>query len=164
MKEGWMTTESRNLEMTNLLSVVERQEYRAAGDGAPVATTSAESVLPVESLRFGTDTATTVTTTVQLTSKFGQRLRERRRAAEAAEDDEEAPKQGFLARWGQSSLQRSIEAIGLKRAHRSQTNATEGMKVVVERLREGGLVAVLEGMRRDREQAMGPISSALQRS
>jgi len=165
VKEGWMMTESRNLEMTNLLSVVERQEYRAAGDGVPAPESSAASMLPVEMLRFGTDSSTTVTTTVQLTSRFGQRLRERRRAAEASsDDDEEAPKQGFLARWGQQSLQRSIEAIGLKRAHRSQPNATEGMKIVLERLREGGLVGVLEGMRKDREQAMGPVSSALQSS
>jgi hypothetical protein len=164
VKEGWMMTESRNLEMTNLLSVVERQEYRATGDGQPAVATSAASILPVEALRFGTDTSTAVTTTVQLTSRFGQRLRERRRAAEASEDEEEAPKQGFLARWGQSSLQRSIEAIGLKRAHRSQPNATEGMKIVLERLREGGLVGVLEGMRRDREQAMGSVTAALTRS
>ena len=44
--------------------------------------------------------------------------------------------------------------MGLKRAHRSQPNAKEGMLVVLERLRTGGLVAVLEGRRRDYEGAM----------
>ncbi|KIW02327.1 uncharacterized protein PV09_06472 [Verruconis gallopava] len=159
VREGWMKTESRNLELTNLLTVVERQEYRATGNGEPAATASSSgSSLPLEALRFGTDDSTEVTTTVQLTSKFGQRLRERRKAVSEALDDDEQ-KVGLLARWSQSSLQRSIEAIGLKRAHRSQPNATEGMKVVLERLREGGLVGVLEGMRQDREKAMA-MSSA----
>jgi hypothetical protein len=159
-----MMTESRNLEMTNLLSAVERQEYRAVGDGEAVVPTPSSSPLPVELLRFGTDSATTVTTTVQLTSRIGQRIRERRRAAELSEEDDDTPKVGFLARWGNAGLQRSIEAIAFKRAHRSQDNAFQGTKVVLERMREGGLVAVLEGMRRDREQAMGGISGALQRS
>ena len=44
--------------------------------------------------------------------------------------------------------------MGLKRAHRSQPNAKEGMEVVLDRLRQGGLVGVLEGMRRDRELVM----------
>jgi hypothetical protein len=160
-----MTTESRNLELTNLLSVVERQEYRATGDGAPEKSLSSITSLPVEALKFGTDDSTVVTTTVQLTSRFGQRLRERRRAAaESSDDEDDAPqKVGFLARWGQGSIQRSIEAIGLKRAYRSQPNATEGMKIVLERMREGGLVGVLEGMRRDREQSIG-LAGALQRS
>lgn len=163
VNEGWMTTESRNLEMTNLLTVVERQDFTANRDGAQSSLSSSDTALPVDALRFGTDSSTAVATTVQLTSRFGQRIREKRRAlAESFEEDAESPnKISFLARWSQSSLQRSIEAIGLKRAHRSQPNATEGMKVVLERLREGGLASVLEGMRRDREQAMG---GALQQS
>ena len=32
----------------------------------------------------------------------------------------------------------------------------EGMNVVLERLRKGGIVGVLEGMRKDREAAFGP--------
>lgn len=58
---------------------------------------------------------------------------------------------GFLRSWGTAALQRQIEKIGLTRAQRSQPNAKEGMKVVLERMREGGLVGVLEGMRQDRE-------------
>jgi len=60
---------------------------------------------------------------------------------------------GFLRTWSANSIQRSIEHLGLKRARRSQPNAKEGMKVVLERLRGGGLTAVFEGMRRDREKA-----------
>lgn len=57
VREGWMMTESRNLEMTNLLSVVERQEYRATGNEEPAVATASASILPVEALRFGTDTS-----------------------------------------------------------------------------------------------------------
>lgn len=72
---------------------------------------------------------------------------------------EPAPRTGnFLYNWSQERLQRSIEAIGLSRAHKSQPNAMEGMKVVLERLRDGGLVGVLEGMRRDREAGSGLLS------
>jgi 4-amino-4-deoxychorismate lyase len=60
---------------------------------------------------------------------------------------------GFLRSWSTSSIQKSIEHLGLNRARRSQPNAKEGMKVVLERLRGGGLTAVFEGMRRDRERA-----------
>jgi hypothetical protein len=157
VKEGWMMTESRNLNMTNLLSVIERQEFRATNNGAAASALSSTSILPVESLKFGTDSSTEVTTTVQLTSHFGQRLRQHRRAQDlvAEEEDDAQHKPGFFARWSQSSLQRSIEAIGLTRTTRSQPNAKEGMKIVLERLREGGLVGVLDGMRRDREQLMG---------
>jgi len=41
------------------------------------------------------------------------------------------------------------------RAARSQPNAREGMEVVLGRLRHGGLVAALEGMRRDRDLLTG---------
>lgn len=60
---------------------------------------------------------------------------------------------GFFREWSANSIQKSIEHLGLKRARRSQPNAKEGMKVVLERLRGGGLTAVFEGMRRDRELA-----------
>jgi 4-amino-4-deoxychorismate lyase len=184
VKEGWMKTESRNMEFKNLLEVLERQTFyrRDASntdaqsvDGAAAAT-NAESVTAMSSLSapspsrlsYFTSTKdseaaaspvledrTDVTTTVTLHSRFGQRLRRARAAGDTASSgasEEEAPqKMGFFRSWSQASLQRSIEAIGLSRTSKSQPNATEGMKVVLERLRQGGLVAVLEGMRRDRE-------------
>jgi 4-amino-4-deoxychorismate lyase len=45
----------------------------------------------------------------------------------------------------------AIETISLQRTEKSQPKAQQGMKVVLERLRHGGLVEVLEGMRADRE-------------
>jgi len=148
--EGWMRTESRNLELTGVLSVVERQEFRATGSsealssGAP---TPGKTI--IDGLAFGQDENTDVTTTVTLHSRLGQRFKRQRQAGAETEE-----KVGFFRSWSQASLQRSIEAIGLNRTSKSQPNAKEGMKVVLERLRQGGLVGVLEGMRRDREQAL----------
>jgi len=125
VKQGWMRTESRNLELKNVLDVIERQTYLRPDTPAD---------------------QTSVTTTITLHSRLGQRLLGRG----------EQQKTNFLLSWSQSSLQRSIEAIGLNRATKSQPNAMEGMKVVLERLREGGLVRVLEGMRRDGVGATTP--------
>ena len=180
---GVMLTESRNLEFTGVLAVVERQVYqrpgaalaefwrrRRAGDGR------LESVF--RSLVPGMGSAwalegsraeeekqrTDVATRVELQSRLGQ-VRERIAKARAssredadassrADDDTtaEAPaKVGFFRSWGTSSVQRSIETIGLRRTERSQPNSMEGMNVVLERLRKGGIKAVLEGMRTDKE-------------
>jgi 4-amino-4-deoxychorismate lyase len=136
VREGWMRTESRNLDFTGVLSVVERHEYHAPG----IEQQGFDAHAPGES--------TNVKTTVTLHSRLGQHFK--RRAQEGGEE-----KGGFLWEWSQASVRSGIEAIGLKRTSKSQPNAKEGMKVVLERLRQGGLVAVLEGMRRDRESILG---------
>ena len=166
VREGWMDTESRNLEWTGVLSVVERQVFRR-----PIAVTNPIPTLNSSAVaKSGLQAApelekTDVTSSVTLHSRLGQGRWKRRRVGSSAADDdatklavaadEEAPKVSFFKSWSTTSLQRSIELIGLKRARRSQPNAKEGMKVVLERLRDGGLVAVLEGMRRDREIVHG---------
>ena len=158
VKEGWMKTESRNLEWTGILSVVEKQLYRrppldiARGDNQTfdlVERTKGE----------GTD----VTTTVTLLSRFGQAktLRKREEAgaispSPASDPDEEPlPRKSFFSSWSTSSLQRSIEVIGLRRTREATGKSNEGMKVVLERLRRGGLGRVLEGMQEDRQRAFG---------
>jgi 4-amino-4-deoxychorismate lyase len=138
VKEGWMKTESRNLEFTAVLDVIERTTF----------------VRPLD--EKGQEEHTDVNTVVTLVSRLGQRFkrqREQNAQSESSQSDGEEPTSnlGFLARWSQSGLQRSIESIGLNRTSKSQPNAKEGMKIVLERLRTGGVVAVLEGMRRDRE-------------
>ncbi|ORY03065.1 PRELI-like family-domain-containing protein [Clohesyomyces aquaticus] len=175
VREGWMDTESKNLEFTGVLSVVERQEFRRP-------TSEAERELQMWQgmegaarrhgfIKFeGTGSggiedsgeSTEVRSTVTLHSHLGEKWKKRKTShaddanpAETEEQHEKEEKMGFFKSWSTASIQRSIEAIGLKRARRSQPNAKEGMKVVLERLREGGLVAVLEGMRRDRETTMG---------
>ncbi|KAI5195897.1 hypothetical protein E4T39_08030 [Aureobasidium subglaciale] len=149
-KEGWMEAESRNLEWTGVLSVIEKQVFRRkALDSQPKLAASVDLYGQQSSQR------TDVTTTVTLQSRIGENIRRRKaqRQAEAEAVEEEAPpaKMGFFKSWAASPMQRSIEVIGLRRAEKSQPKAKEGMKVVLERLRQGGLVAVLEGMRQDRE-------------
>jgi 4-amino-4-deoxychorismate lyase len=149
-KEGWMEAESRNLEWTGVLSVIEKQVFRRQTlESQPKITAAIDLYGQQASQR------TDVTTTVTLQSRIGENIRRRKaqRQAEAEAVEEEAPpaKLGFFKSWAASPMQRSIEVIGLRRAEKSQPKAKEGMTVVLERLRKGGLVAVLEGMRQDRE-------------
>ncbi|KAF2399549.1 hypothetical protein EJ06DRAFT_538373 [Trichodelitschia bisporula] len=139
LRTGTMRTENRNLDWTGVLSVVERQTYTASG--APLASDP--------------ESHTAVSTTVTLSSRLGQRFKRRPTAAAPDADEDSASKLGFFKSWSQASIQRSIEAIGLKRASKSQPNAKEGMKHVLERLRSGGLGAVLEEMRRLQREGQG---------
>lgn len=149
VKEGWMETESRNMEWTGVLSVIERQKYQdkmlANLDGVP-----------------GTHCKTTVT----FVSKLGETIRKRRKANQAepaahepatqgTEVEEEQPKQGWFASWSTAGIQRTIELVGVKRTQTAVINSCEGMKVVLERLRNGGVKGVLEAMRHDRMETMG---------
>ena len=207
VRDGVMVCESRNLEFTGVLAVVERQVYRRPGvdlraffarfrpmDGfglmgpafhSPArtpTTSSSPSRAMLPGVETNTDQQTTtedeetdVTTKVELCSQLGQ-VRERFQKARAAaakaggqdsdmsalDDDPTAataaaiaappPKMGLFRSWGTASIQRSIEAIGLRRTERAVPKSKEGMNVVLARLRHGGLVAVLEGMRRDSER------------
>lgn len=154
VKEGWMKTESRNLEWTGILSVIERQTY-----GRPLAPnlTQLKNVNGLVEDTKGENTD--VTTTVTVLSRYGQArmLANQKKGETAARNpEEEAPmKKGFFSNWSTSSLQRSIEIVGLRRIRTSSIKSKDGMNVVLERLRLGGLVAVLDGMRRDQEAAFG---------
>jgi hypothetical protein len=164
IKEGWMDTESRNLEWTGVLSVIERQKFMRPSppDDVKVWQGMEGAAQRHGFINFGTKGASTkvedtgettdVTSSVTLHSHIGETWKKKREAAREGTVEEEQPqKVGFLRSWGTAALQRNIEKIGLTRAQRSQPNAREGMKVVLERMREGGLVGVLEGMRQDRE-------------
>lgn len=150
LKEGWMETESRNMEWTGILSVVERQTYQRQWlTGTPNSNLAAdESQRPTET----TDCKTVVTFVSHLGQGkiFGHKKHEHSTTAE-----EEPPKQGFFAALSSAGIQRTIELIGVKRTKSALVNGKEGMNVVLERLRNGGIVGVLEGMRRDRLESMG---------
>ena len=156
MREGWMTTETRNLEWTGILSVIEKQKYQRLPVTRPTTPPGdhAESKLAEET---ASSDATNVTTEVTLKSKFGQARafrRQRQRDSGSADSDEEATvKQGFFSSWSTASLQKSIEGVGLRRTREALSKSRNGMNVVLDRLRRGGLVAALEGMRQDREAA-----------
>ncbi|KAF2139238.1 uncharacterized protein K452DRAFT_201799, partial [Aplosporella prunicola CBS 121167] len=158
VREGWMDTESRNLEFTGVLSVVERQVFRR-----PVDIFRSHNVHKSAAAHglLEPGQTTDVTTTVTLHSKLGESIRKRREAkaiasAEQQQQQQQQPEKqpGFFKAWSTASIQRSIEIIGLRRAEKSQPNAKEGMKIVLQRMRQGGLVAVLEGMRQDRERIL----------
>ncbi|KAI9735832.1 MAG: hypothetical protein M1834_001297 [Cirrosporium novae-zelandiae] len=167
IKEGWMDTEARNLEWTGVLSVVERQKfYRRPEPGKAPGSIQKEGFFSRTKQRDGSGESerdppesTSVTTTVTFQSRIGQarRLRQEKKANAASllsnEEEEEAPvpKKGFFASWSSSSIQKSIETLSLHRTREGLNKSKEGMNVVLERLRSGGLVNVLEGMRRDRE-------------
>ena len=110
-----------------------------------------------------TGEGTDVKTTVTLLSRFGQARVLRKKGESGAtsplpvsdSEEETSPKKGFFSSWSTSSLQRSIEMIGLRRTREATGKSNEGMKVVLERLRRGGLCRVLEGMQEDRQMAFG---------
>lgn len=148
VKEGWMTTESRNMEWTGILSVVERQLYeRENGSAGNSIEMSAEGE------------KVNVRTTVTFKSRLGQTklLNRARKAAEemssGSEAEEDAPKKGFFSSLSTAGIQRTIELIGVTRTRDAVLRSKQGMNVVLERLRNGGIVGVLEGMRMDREGA-----------
>lgn len=158
IREGTMDTESQNLEFTGVLSVVERQEFRRPTNpmreelkmwqGMEGAARRHGFITMGNGTKVeDTGETTEVKSSVTLHSHIGEKWKKRKDAL----GEEKAEKVGFFKSLTTGSLQSSIELIGLKRARRSQPNAKEGMKVVLERMREGGLVAVLEGMRKDRE-------------
>ena len=157
-KDGWMETETKNLEWTGILSVVERQLYQRARD-VQVNEEGSESL--VERTR---NEGTGVTTTVTLMSRFGQgrKIKQKTEAnanisssSETVPEDEEAPKKSWISTWTTSSLQRTIEMMGLKRTREAMGKSKEGMNVVLSRYRSGGLKQVLEGMQDDRQRAFG---------
>ncbi|KAI5284194.1 hypothetical protein KEM52_003023 [Ascosphaera acerosa] len=231
LKEGWMRTESRNMEFTGVLSVVEKQDFQraygaaetegqagaqaagAAGAAAAAATaddwdgstgvtaygTSSTRVTPPAPPRStsaaSTSTSTfsafdwsekgreftNVKTTVIFHSRLGQSIRKKlstassntfgsaaataaataAAAAPAAAassgssgDDIPQSRRFSLSFWSTAGLQRTIEFIGVQRTRNALLKSKQGMGVVLERLRQGGIVGVLEGMKQDRELAL----------
>ena len=161
VREGWMETESRNLDWNNVLSVIEKHTYRkpalAADSGAEMV--SASITPPKDEDR------TDVSVSVTLKSRIGEQIRKRRQRwgqqASATSvtgsgeqvAEEEPAKQGFFSSWTSGAMRSAIESISLQRTEKSQPKARQGMSVVLARLQNGGLQEVLEGMRQDRELA-----------
>jgi 4-amino-4-deoxychorismate lyase len=138
MREGWMSTESRNLNFVGVLSVVEKQVYTvpdAAKDKAAA------------------NTLTDVETTVVFRSRLGDKIRGRLGAAPAQPEDG-APTGGFFARLGARGIQRSIESLASSKTVDQLGKSREGMGIILERLRQNGVMGVLEVVRRARERGL----------
>lgn len=154
--EGWMETESRNMEWTGILSVVERQSYRRQRSSLQTSADQSayleDDPSPVRDKEW-----TSCKTVVTFVSKLGQSKllrRSKRTESTTGTPEEEAPKQGLFAALSTAGIQRTIELVGVKRTKKALLNGKAGMNVVLERLRNGGLVGVLEGMRRDRLETL----------
>jgi hypothetical protein len=137
IREGWMSTESRNLNFVGVLSVVEKQVYTVP-DKQENATTDVE-------------------TTVVFRSRLGDKIRGR--LGQAAEKTEEAAAAGtagggFFARLGARGIQRSIETLASSKTVDQLGKSREGMGIILERLRQNGVMGVLEGVRRARERGV----------
>ncbi|KAL8410015.1 hypothetical protein RB594_008202 [Gaeumannomyces avenae] len=143
VREGWMRTESRNLNFVGVLSVVERQIYTAPPTGA--------------------DTTTGVETTVVFRSRIGDKLREKIGQATSAsqQHQQSQPREastgsswfgmGWAAGLGTKGIQRSIESMASTKTIDQLGKSREGMRVVLERLRKSGLVNIMELTRRARD-------------
>jgi len=148
-KEGWMETESRNMEWTGILSVVEKQRYQRLP--------SEEDRLALDGLAVDKiSEQTAVKTTVTFRSRLGQGKLLGRRKQDTGDAEEEEPRKGFFSSLSTAGIQRTIELIGVSRTKEAVLKSKQGMNIVLERLRSGGVVGVLEGMRQDREAAFGP--------
>ena len=146
-REGWMETETKNLQYTGILTVVEKQRYTKlqADTGNGVS----------NGLLQGQESnQTDVTTSVTFQSRFGQQRPVSKRASITDSDEDATQKRGFFSSWSATALQRTIEATSMQRTRTALVKSKEGMNVVLERMRTGGLSAVLEGMRKDREILM----------
>ncbi|KAK4936554.1 hypothetical protein LTR10_022603 [Elasticomyces elasticus] len=115
VREGWMETESRNMEWTGILSVVERQSYQRQR----LADLSQNEVDRAKE-------TTSCRTVVTFVSHLGQGILSRRNKEHSQRTSEdEAPKQGFFASWSTAGIQRTIELIGVKRTQTALVNGKE---------------------------------------
>ena len=130
-----LCTETRNLDWDGMLSVVENQVYTPA------------------SVAAGAD-RTEVKTVVRFESKLGSAARRHHQqgsgsggtnARSTSTTSSKGP--GWLAGWGASSLQRSVELVGRSRMRDGLQRSREGMKIVLEQLRERGFVGVVKEQR-----------------
>ncbi|KAK1760515.1 protein UPS1, mitochondrial [Echria macrotheca] len=134
IREGWLSTESRNLNFVGVLSVVERQLYSAPTSNSDVGKTDVE-------------------TKVVFRSRLGERIRDRLGGQHAAHQPAQQ-ENGWFARLGARPIQRSIESIASTKTLDQLGNSREGMRILLETLRQNGIIGVLELRKRARERGM----------
>ncbi|GAP83172.2 putative msf1 domain-containing protein [Rosellinia necatrix] len=149
MKEGWMKTESRNLNFTGVLSVVEEQRYSTSPPDVSTfagASTSAAALAPPRPI----SPHTFVTTTFSYRSSLGNKKHDRAPVESADTLDEGAPRRlgSWISGWGAARIQRSIESIASNKTDDQIIKSRDGMGMVLERLRNNSVVSVLRELRR----------------
>jgi len=128
VKHQRLETETRNLDWDGVLSVIESQVY-TPGSGS----TASEP----EAAAAGVG-KTDVTTVVRFESRLGG-------AARNTQNDGMASR--WFSNWTAGSVQGSIELVGMRRMREGFGGRREGMKVVLEQLRERGFVGVIKEQR-----------------
>ncbi|TKA36333.1 hypothetical protein B0A54_13267 [Friedmanniomyces endolithicus] len=116
VRQGWMETESKNLDWNNVLSVIERHTFRR----------------PEEELGTA-DHRTDVEVSVTLKSRIGEQLRKKRQrwgdqatassVAGAGGEEEPVVRQGWFSSWSSGAVRAAVESISLQRTERSQPKA-----------------------------------------
>jgi len=145
LKEGWMKTESRNLNFTGVLSVLEEQHYSTSSCDASVNKGTVVSVVP-----RAYSPNTLVTTTLSYRSTLGNKKHDRAHIDLAEGSDETGPRRlgSWISGWGATRIQRSIESIASNKTDDQIIKSRDGMGMVLERLRNNGVVSVLRELRR----------------
>lgn len=154
-----MSTESRNLNFVGVLSVVEKQLYTSP---------TSPATLPPASAALSKDSSPTTTTDVETTvvfrSRLGERIRDRLGHVQQAQQQIQQQAQqhqqeggggggggGFFAKLGARGIQRSIEKVASTKTLDQLGKSREGMHIILERLRQSGIIGVLELRKRARE-------------
>ncbi|KAK7431975.1 hypothetical protein QQZ08_001595 [Neonectria magnoliae] len=131
IKEGWMQCESRNLNFTGVLSIIEKQQFSLPQENQPQSANE-----------------TAVTTMVQFRSRLGEKLR-----GKLGQVQEDGWFSGIVTSgWGTNRIQRSIESIASTKTQDQLGKSRDGMRLVLERLRNNGVIGVLETLRRERQR------------
>ncbi|KAI5925156.1 MSF1-domain-containing protein [Camillea tinctor] len=169
IKEGWMQTESRNLNFTGVLSVIEQQRYATSppeqtaptayiesGEAAYAAATDTSTPITtttpvVAAMPRSLSPNTYVTTTFSYRSTLGSSKKPDRSVLAYTDNGDEGGSRrfgGWISGWGANRIQRSIESIASNKTDDHLIKSRDGMRIVLERLRNNGVVAVLRELRR----------------
>ncbi|KAI8633620.1 PRELI-like family protein [Xylariaceae sp. FL1651] len=153
IQEGWMKTESRNLNFTGVLSVVEEQHYSTSPPDASTSNAISDSPstgTAANGLARPLSPNTFVTTTFSYRSSLGNKKHDRAAVDSAESPDETGPRRlgSWISGWGATRVQRSIESIASKKTDDQLIKSRDGMGIVLERLRNNGVVSVLRELRR----------------
>ncbi|KAI0972273.1 PRELI-like family protein [Xylaria arbuscula] len=155
MKEGWMKTESRNLNFTGVLSVVEEQHYSTSPPDSSISSLSVSNPATV-SVPRPLSPNTFVTTTFSYRSSLGNKKHDRAPVDSADTPEEPGPRRlgSWISGWGANRIQRSIESIASNKTDDQIIKSRDGMGMVLERLRNNSVVSVLRELRRREGKAV----------
>ncbi|KAI0538670.1 PRELI-like family protein [Xylaria digitata] len=156
MKEGWMKTESRNLNFTGVLSVVEEQHYSTSPPDGSAVTGAASFNNAALGVPRPLSPNTFVTTTFSYRSTLGNKKYDRAPVDSAETPDETGPRRlgSWISGWGANRIQRSIESIASNKTDDQLIKSRDGMGMVLERLRNNSVVSVLRELRRREGKAV----------